>query len=126
MVPQASYLRGENQAGVCGPGPIGPTASSAGSYACGDPSGGGTALLGWSTSRGSVKQEVAHHQVTERLRNGSPPFRRRGNPPLKKSINITYSFVFLKVNMKIGVLYSLDSLTDSSANSLSTDLGDSE
>jgi putative transposase len=39
----------------------GPTASSAGSHACGDPSGGGTALLGWSTSHGSVKQEVAHH-----------------------------------------------------------------
>jgi putative transposase len=38
----------------------GPTASSAGSNACGDPSGGGTALLGWSTSHGSVKQEVAH------------------------------------------------------------------
>jgi len=38
----------------------GPTASSAGSHACGDPSGGGTALLGWSTSHGSVKQEVAH------------------------------------------------------------------
>jgi transposase len=38
----------------------GPTASSAGSDACGDPSGGGTALLGWSTSHGSVKQEVAH------------------------------------------------------------------
>ncbi len=39
---------------------MGPTASSAGSHACGDPSGGGTALLGWSTSHGSVKQEVAH------------------------------------------------------------------
>jgi putative transposase len=39
----------------------GPTASSAGSHACGDPSGGGTALLGWSTSHGSVKQEVARH-----------------------------------------------------------------
>jgi putative transposase len=39
----------------------GPTASSAGSHACGDPSGGGTALLGWSTSHGLVKQEVAHH-----------------------------------------------------------------
>jgi putative transposase len=38
----------------------GPTASSAGSHACGDPSGGGTALLGWSTSHGSMKQEVAH------------------------------------------------------------------
>ncbi len=39
----------------------GPTASSAGSHACGDPSGGGTALLGWPTSHGSVKQEVARH-----------------------------------------------------------------
>jgi putative transposase len=39
----------------------GPTASSAGSHACGDPSGGGTALLGWSTSHGSLKQEVACH-----------------------------------------------------------------
>jgi putative transposase len=38
----------------------GPTASSAESHACGDPSGGGTALLGWSTSHGSMKQEVAH------------------------------------------------------------------
>ena len=38
----------------------GPTASSAGSHACGDPSGGGTALLSWSTSHGSMKQEVAH------------------------------------------------------------------
>jgi putative transposase len=38
----------------------GPTASSAGSDAPGDSSGGGTALLGWSTSHGSVKQEVAH------------------------------------------------------------------
>jgi transposase, IS605 OrfB family, central region len=37
----------------------GPTGSSPGSNACGDPSGGGTALLGWSTSHGSVKQEVA-------------------------------------------------------------------
>jgi len=37
----------------------GPTASSAGSDAPGDSSGGGTALLGWSTSHGSVKQEVA-------------------------------------------------------------------
>jgi putative transposase len=47
----------------------GPTASSAGSHACGDPSGGGTALLGWSTSHGSVKQEVAHrHRPLERLR----------------------------------------------------------
>jgi hypothetical protein len=39
----------------------GPTASSAGSDACGDPSGGGTALVGWSTSHGSLKQEVACH-----------------------------------------------------------------
>jgi putative transposase len=39
---------------------MGPTASSAGSHACGDPSGGGTVFLGWSTSHGSVKQEVAH------------------------------------------------------------------
>jgi putative transposase len=48
---------------------IGSTASSAGSYACGDPSGGGTALLSWSTSHGSMKQEVAHHYrtVAERL-----------------------------------------------------------
>jgi len=38
----------------------GPTGSSPGSNACGDSSGGGTALLGWSTSHGSVKQEVAH------------------------------------------------------------------
>jgi putative transposase len=38
----------------------GSTGSSPGSHACGDPSGGGTALLGWSTSHGSVKQEVAH------------------------------------------------------------------
>jgi putative transposase len=38
----------------------GPTASSAGSHACGDPSGGGTALLGWSTSHGSLKGEAAH------------------------------------------------------------------
>jgi putative transposase len=38
----------------------GPTASSAGSHACGDPSGGGTVFLGWSTSHGSMKQEVAH------------------------------------------------------------------
>ena len=44
----------------------GPTASSAGSHACGDPSGGGTALLGWSTSHGSMKQEVAHrHRPVE-------------------------------------------------------------
>jgi putative transposase len=38
----------------------GSTGSSPGSHACGDPSGGGTALLGWSTSHGSLKQEVAH------------------------------------------------------------------
>jgi putative transposase len=38
----------------------GPTASSAGSHACGDSSGGGTALLSRSTSYGSWKQEVAH------------------------------------------------------------------
>jgi putative transposase len=38
----------------------GSTGSSPGSYACGDPSGGGTVFLGWSTSHGSVKQEVAH------------------------------------------------------------------
>jgi putative transposase len=38
----------------------GSTGSSPGSNACGDPSGGGTALLGWSTSHGSRKQEVAH------------------------------------------------------------------
>ena len=37
----------------------GSTASSAGSHACGDPSGGGTAHLSWSTSQGSWKQEVA-------------------------------------------------------------------
>ncbi len=40
--------------------PTDPTASSAGSQACGDPSGGGTVLLDWSTSYGSRKQEVAH------------------------------------------------------------------
>jgi putative transposase len=40
----------------------GPTASSAGSHACGDPSGGGTALLGWSTSHGSLKGEAARRQ----------------------------------------------------------------
>jgi putative transposase len=38
----------------------GPTGSSPGSNACGDPSGGGTAL-GRSTSHGSKKQEVAGH-----------------------------------------------------------------
>jgi len=37
----------------------GSTGSSPGSHACGDPSGGGTVFLGWSTSHGSVKQEVA-------------------------------------------------------------------
>jgi putative transposase len=42
-----------------------PTGSSPGSYACGDPSGGGTGLwddIPWtgSTSHGSMKQEVAH------------------------------------------------------------------
>jgi putative transposase len=47
----------------------GPTASSAGSDACGDPSGGGTVFLGWSTSHGSMKQEVArHHRPLERLK----------------------------------------------------------
>jgi putative transposase len=47
----------------------GPTASSAGSHACGDPSGGGTVPLDWSTSHGSVKQEVAHrHRSLERLK----------------------------------------------------------
>jgi len=35
----------------------GPTGSSPGSHACGDPSGGGTAA-GWSTSHGSLKQEA--------------------------------------------------------------------
>ncbi len=39
----------------------GSTASSAGSHARGDPSGGGTAHLGWSTSQGSWKREVARH-----------------------------------------------------------------
>jgi len=38
----------------------GPTGSSPGSNACGDPSGGGTAL-GRSTSHRSKKQEVAGH-----------------------------------------------------------------
>ena len=37
----------------------GSTGSSPGSHACGDPSGGGTAHLSWSTSYGSWKQEVA-------------------------------------------------------------------
>jgi putative transposase len=40
----------------------GSTGSSPGSHACGDPSSGGTALLGWSTCHGSVKQEVAHRR----------------------------------------------------------------
>ncbi|ALJ90702.1 transposase [Thermus aquaticus Y51MC23] len=40
----------------------GPTASSAGSDAPGDSSGGGTALLGWSTSHGSLKGEAARRQ----------------------------------------------------------------
>jgi putative transposase len=39
----------------------GSTGSSPESYACGDSSGGGTVLLDWSTSYGSMKQEVAHH-----------------------------------------------------------------
>ena len=38
----------------------GPTGSSPGSDACGDPSGGGTAREGWSTSHGSMKQEAEH------------------------------------------------------------------
>ena len=42
----------------------GSTGSSPESYACGDSSGGGTALLGWSTSYGSVKQEVAHRHYS--------------------------------------------------------------
>ena len=36
-----------------------PTGSSPGSHACGDPSGGGTAHKGRSTSHGSMKQEAA-------------------------------------------------------------------
>ncbi|GAA5337523.1 hypothetical protein YIM73052_09860, partial [Thermus antranikianii] len=36
----------------------GPTGSSPGSHACGDPSGGGTAGNSWSTSYGSLKQEA--------------------------------------------------------------------
>jgi putative transposase len=40
----------------------GSTGSSPGSHACGDSSGGGTALLSRSTSHGSVKQEVAHRR----------------------------------------------------------------
>jgi len=39
----------------------GPTGSSPGSDACGDPSGGGTAREGRSTSDGSMKQEAARH-----------------------------------------------------------------
>jgi hypothetical protein len=43
----------------------GPTASSAGSDACGDPSGGGTGTAR-STSHGSMKQEVTHrHRPAE-------------------------------------------------------------
>ena len=66
---QAFYPRGEDQAGVAGPGLMGrkglahltgPTGSSPGSNACGDSSSGGTALLSRSTSYGSWKQEVAH------------------------------------------------------------------
>jgi len=41
----------------------GPTGSSPGSDACGDPSGGGTAREGRSTSYGSMKQEAARHEV---------------------------------------------------------------
>jgi len=37
----------------------GPTGSSPGSHACGDPSGGGTAREGRPTSHGSMKQEAA-------------------------------------------------------------------
>jgi hypothetical protein len=68
---QALYQLGENQALGIGPGLkvikgltslMGPTASSAGSHACGDPSDGGTSLLARSTSHGSMKQEVAHRQ----------------------------------------------------------------
>jgi putative transposase len=40
----------------------GPTGSSPGSNACGDPSGGGTAREGRSTSYGSLKQEAARHE----------------------------------------------------------------
>ena len=39
----------------------GPTGSSPGSDACGDPAGGGTAREGRSTSDGSMKQEAARH-----------------------------------------------------------------
>ena len=42
----------------------GSTESSSESYACGDPSSGGTGLLVRSTSYGSLKQEVAHYQLT--------------------------------------------------------------
>jgi len=41
----------------------GPTGSSPGRDACGDPSGGGTAREGRSTSYGSMKQEAARHEV---------------------------------------------------------------
>jgi putative transposase len=44
---------------------MGPTASSAGSDAPGDSSGGGTALLGWSTSYGSLKGEATRRQPLE-------------------------------------------------------------
>jgi len=45
---------------------MGSTGSSPGSNACGDSSGGGTVFLGWSTSYGSMKQEVAHcHRPVE-------------------------------------------------------------
>jgi putative transposase len=40
----------------------GPTGSSPGSDAGGDPSGGGTAREGRSTSYGSMKQEAARHE----------------------------------------------------------------
>ncbi len=43
----------------------GSTASSAGSDALGDSSGGGTALLSWSTSHGSLKGEAARRQPLE-------------------------------------------------------------
>jgi putative transposase len=43
----------------------GPTASSAGSHAPGDPSGGGTAPLSRSTSQGSLKGEAARRQPLE-------------------------------------------------------------
>jgi putative transposase len=44
----------------------GPTGSSPGSDACGDPSGGGTAREGRSTSHGSMKQEAARHEFHPR------------------------------------------------------------